>query len=127
MNAEEFVGGVHAAAYRNAISGVLKQLANPAGRRPRKDVVELSKWFNQLTGEGRERVEGTVRRAVYQAIFDMLAVLDGVSAIDEDHTDLYLRTGDGTLLNEHHDLHELFQISVDHELGYVDEQGYPIG
>lgn len=126
MNAEEFVGGVRSAAYRSAINGVLRSMASPRGRRPRPHLVELSAWFNGLSSRDREQVESAVRLAADQATFNMLAVLDGVSAIDEDHTDLYLRTGDGALLNEHHDLHELFQISVDHELGYVDEQGYPL-
>jgi hypothetical protein len=126
MNAEEFVDGIYSAAYRSATNGVLRALASPPGRRPRPHLVELSAWFNGLSSEDREQVGSTVRLAADQAIFDILAVLDGVSVLDEGHTEFYLRTGDGTLLNEDHDLHELFQISVDHELGYVDEQGKPL-
>lgn len=125
MNADEFVEDIRLTVYRSAIDGTLRQLARPAGRKPRPDVAELSAWFNTLTPEDRERVAALVRRAVYQAIFGVMTALDGVKVIDDAGTEFYLRTGDGTLLNEGHDLHELFQISVDHELGYVDEYGNP--
>ena len=88
--------------------------------------MELSAWFNLLTATDKERVANVVRTAAYSAVFNMMAVLDGVKVIDEAHTELYLRTGSGELLNGDHDLHELFQIAVDHELGYVDEFGNPL-
>jgi hypothetical protein len=124
VTAEDFIKGVHVQVYRAAIDSTLRQLAKPIGSRA--DRVELSAWFNGLTAEDKERVAGVVRSAVYSAVFDMMAVLDGVKVIDNNQTELYLRTGSGALLNEDHDLHELFQISVDHELGYVDEFGRPL-
>ncbi len=127
MNAEEFVEGIHSAVYQSAIEDVLTTMAHPPGRRPRPHLVKLSEWFGGLVGEDRERVKGVIRLAADHAVFGVMAVLDGVRTIDDEHTELYLRTGDGTLLNEDHDLHELFRISVDHELGYVDEQGKPLG
>jgi hypothetical protein len=84
-------------------------------------------WRSSRAAEDKERVAGVVRSAAYSAVFNMMAVLDGVKVIDNQHTELYLRTGSGTLLNEGHDLHELFQISVDRELGYVDKFGNPLG
>ena len=71
-------------------------------------------------------IAGLVARALRLKNPFMMAVLDGVKVIDEAHTELYLRTGSGELLNGDHDLHELFQIAVDHELGYVDEFGNPL-
>jgi hypothetical protein len=123
MNAEEFIEGIQINVYKSAIKGVVKNLSDPPGRKPRKDLVELSTWFNQLTDEDREQVAGAVRLAAYQATFGMMAVLDGVRVIDDRQTEFYLRTDTGILLNEDHDLHELFQIAVDHQLGYVDQQG----
>ena len=126
MNADEFVDAVHVAVYKSAINAVLRALTNPPGRSPRPHLVELSSWFNGLSDDDKAQLRGVVRLAVDQAVFGMMAMLDGERTIDNAHTELYLRTGDGTLLNEQHDLHELFQISVDHELGYVDEFGKPL-
>jgi len=128
MNSEEFVQGIYASVYKTSIEAVIKTIADPPGRRPRRDLVELSSWYNGLSDADKSQVRGVVRRAVDQAIFGMLAVLDGVRVIDDRHTDLYLRTGDGTLLNDpsENELHALFQITVDHELGYVDEMGRPL-
>ncbi|HYB89133.1 MAG TPA: hypothetical protein VEC76_19965 [Streptosporangiaceae bacterium] len=126
MNTDQFIEGVRVAVYHAAIRGVLKDLAESAGKPPWRDLPELSRWFEGLPAGDKEKVAGIVRHAAYAAVFTMMAALDGVSAIDDQATELYLRTGDGTALNENHDLHELFQITVDHELGYVDESGNPI-
>jgi hypothetical protein len=128
MNSEEFVEGIYAAVYKTSIEAVIKTIADPPGRRPRRDLVELSSWYNGLSDADKSHVRAVVRRAADQAIFGMLCVLDGVRVIDDPHTDLYLRTGDGTLLNDpsENELHALFQTAVDHELGYVDEQGRPL-
>jgi len=124
VNADDFIEGVRVQVYRAVIDGTLRQLARPVGSRA--DRVELSELFNGLAAEDKERVAGVVRSAVDGTVFNMMAVLDGVKVIDNEQTELYLRTGSGALLNEDHDLHELFQISVDHELGYVDESGRPL-
>ena len=128
MNSEQFVEAVNTAVCHPAIKGVLATITSPPGRRPRRDLAELSSWYNGLSDGDKNQVRVLVRTAVHQAIFDMMAVLDGAKAIDDEHTELYLRTGDGTLLNDPaaSELHALFQIAVDHELGYVDESGNPI-
>jgi hypothetical protein len=126
MNTDQFIEGVRVAVYHAAIRGVLKDLAESAGKPPWRDLSELSSWFEGLPTRDKDKVAGIVRHTAYAAVFSMMAVLDGVSAIDDQATELHLRTGDGTVLNENHDLHELFQIAVDHELGYVDEFGNPI-
>jgi hypothetical protein len=61
-----------------------------------------------------------VRFAVDHAVFGVLAVLDGVRVIDNDHSELYLRTGAGELLNEQHDLHDIFRAVVDQKLRSAD-------
>jgi hypothetical protein len=127
MNSEQFVEAINASVCHPAINGVLATIADP-GRRPRRDLAELSAWYNGLGEDDKSQVRVLVGRAVHQAIFDMMVVLDGATVIDDEHTDLYLRTGDGTLINDPpaNELHALFQITVDHELGYVDESGNPI-
>lgn len=128
MNSEQFVEAINTAVCHPAINAVLATVTSPPGRRPRRDLADLSSWYNGLAEEDQDQARVLVRRAVQQAIFDMMAVLDGVAAIDDEHTDLYLRTGDGTLINDPAatELHALFQVTADHELGYVDESGNPI-
>jgi hypothetical protein len=125
VNADDFIKGVHTQVYRAGIDATLQLLAKPVG--PRPDRLELSAWYNRLPREDKERVAEVVQAAAYSAIFGMMVVLDGASPIDDDHTELHLETSSGSHLNGEHDLHELFQISVDHDLGYVDEFGRPLG
>jgi hypothetical protein len=118
VNAEEFVKGLQLVVYRQVVKSVPRSMANPPGRRPREELVQLSSWFNSLSDEGKERVKSVVRLTADHAVFGVLAVLDGVRALDDNHTELYLRTGDGTLLNEYPELHDIFRAMVDEEIGF---------
>jgi hypothetical protein len=118
VNAEEFVKGLQLVVYRRVVEDVPRIMANPPGRRPREELVQLSSWFNSLGDEDKERVKGVVRLTADHAVFDVLAVLDGVRMLDDNHTELHLRTGDGVLLNEDHELHEIFRSVVDKEIGF---------
>src|SRR5713226_2941159 len=110
MNAGEFVDRIHHVVYRAAIDDVQNVLAYPPGRSPAPDLVELSTWFDGLAEEDKRQAARVIRLAVDHAVFGMMAILDGVRVIDDGgRTELYLRTGDGTLLNEKHDLHDIFR------------------
>jgi hypothetical protein len=124
MNSDQFVDGIYAAVYKSAINTVLKTLANPPGRQPRRYQAELSSWYNSLADEDKQQVANVIREAVDQTVFGMLAVLDGVRTIDDEHSDLYLRTGDGTLLNDPagNELHAIFRATVDDDLLSVDDR-----
>lgn len=126
MNTDDFIDGVYEVIYQGSIKTSLQELADPPGRRPRRDLAEVSSWYNGLSAPDKDKIKDVVRLAVYRAMFHMMAALDQVSKIDDEGTGLDLTTDDGTVLNEDHDLHELFQIKVDRELGYVDESGNPI-
>ncbi|WP_155859520.1 hypothetical protein [Cellulomonas sp. KRMCY2] len=117
MDPHSFVDGVHIAVYRTAIDGVIKLLRTPPGRSPRPDLVALSTWFNGLDERSAEQVKEVIRLAVDQSVFGLLAVLDGVRAVDNEVTDLIL-LGDGTPLNAEGDLHDQFRSLVDQELGF---------
>lgn len=113
MNADEFAEGIYLVAYESAVQGVIKVLSQPPGRRPRPELVKLSVWFNGLSEGDQERLADVVRLAADHAIFGVLAVLDGVRVLDEAHTEFELRTGNGTLVNAEHDLHDAFRAAVD--------------
>lgn len=74
---EAFINAIHSAVYRTAIDGVLRLLESPPGRRPRPKLVDLSSWFNGLDENGRDQVRDVVRLSVDQALFGILAGIDG--------------------------------------------------
>jgi hypothetical protein len=116
MQASEFVDAVYLAVYRTTIDGVTRLLAQPPGRRPRRDIAQLSAWYNNLSERDRDRVQDAVRLAVDQAVFGMLAALDGARSLGQ-HNELTVRDGDVDITADH-DLHDLFRYRVDRELGY---------
>lgn len=116
MPPREFIDVVYTAVYRTAIDGVVRLLAQPPGRRPRSDIVELSAWYNGLSDHERDRVQEVVRLSVDQAVFGMLATLDGSRSLGGD-AEMSLQSG-GVDLKADHELHDLFRERVDQELGY---------
>jgi hypothetical protein len=112
----DFVEAVYVAVYRTAIDGVIRLLVQPSGRRPRREIADLSAWYGDLSEQDRDVVGMVVRLAVDQAVFGMLAALDGSRSLGAG-VDLNLRE-DGTDLTAAHDLHEIFRSRVDEELGY---------
>jgi hypothetical protein len=117
MDSRSFVDGVHTAVYRTTIDGVTRLLRTPPGRSPRPDLIFLSAWFNALDEHSAEQVREVIRLSVDQSVFGLLAVLDGVRAVDTDGADLTLLS-DGAPLNAEGDLHDQFRGLVDQELGF---------
>ena len=115
MGARSFIDSVYTAVYRTAIDGVLRHLAHPPGRRPRQDLVDLSSWFNGLDEDGQDRVREVVRLSVDQAVFGMLAGLDGSRNLNLDGQ-LSLSVN-GSEVAPDHDLHDTFRSLVDQVAG----------
>jgi hypothetical protein len=116
MRPPDFVDAVYAAVYRTAVDGVIRLLIRAPGRRPRQDIAELSTWYNGLGEHDRDRVQEVVRLTADQAVFGMLAALDGSRTLGRG-VELSLYT-DGVDLTADHALHDLFRNRVDQELGY---------
>jgi hypothetical protein len=115
MGARTFIDAVYTAVYRTTIEGVLRLLAQPPGRRPRQDLVDLSSWFKGLDEDGRDRIAEVVRLSVDHAVFGMLAGLDGSRHLGLDG-ELSLSVN-GSDVAPDHDLHDMFRGLVDQELG----------
>ena len=93
MNNREFVEAVKHEVRDSAVEGVLQNYAQPAGRAPRRELVETSHWYNSLDETGKMMVGRIIRESVDEAIFGLLCVLDGVRNIEDDE-----RRGDLKLL-----------------------------
>jgi hypothetical protein len=115
MRARDFIEAVYAGVYRTAIDGVIRLLVQPPGRRPRRHITDLSAWYNGLAEHDQDRVQEVVRLSVDQAVFGMLAALDGSRSLGQD-AEMSLRSGDAALAPDH-GLHDLFRSRIDEELG----------
>ena len=76
---------------------------------PSPELVSLSEWYRGLNDEDAERVRSVIRLSADQAVFGFLAVLDGVRAIDNEHTELTLHAA-GNLVNGDGELHDEFRV-----------------
>jgi hypothetical protein len=79
---KQFVVAIRTSVAERASENVLQQLKSPAGRRPDKRLLELSRWFNSLEPKDQDRVREVMNQSVDHAVFGFLCVLDGVRAIE---------------------------------------------
>ena len=114
MTKRAFVGTLAQVALDNAISGEVRVLRDPPGRRPSLDLSARSEWFLGLGDDDRTMVVEAMRAAGYGVLHSVLCVLDGVAAIDAGPnkgtlTLLYERDGVTTDLTSHaeEDLHDM--------------------
>ena len=98
MKSEAFIKSIKTNVHDSSVSGVVETLTHPSGRKPPKRVAELSAWFCSLSASDRARVEQVIQFAVHSSIFGLLAVVDGVRAVEGGHADgsfeLSYRRGD---------------------------------
>jgi hypothetical protein len=83
MNRRKFVEIIRRIVLEATAKSTAKILKNPPGRRPRRELVELSHWYQSLSDSDKEMVEKLLSAAAHQAVFGMLAVIDGARVIDE--------------------------------------------
>lgn len=119
MKQDEFISGIKQAVYEAAVKGTMGIIQNPPGRRPAAKLLALSQWFEKLSVADRKLMESVVELSCRQAVFGLLAVIDGVRQIE--HTsekgtlELWFCKDDAeTLLNspEAEQLHDLFNQQV---------------
>jgi hypothetical protein len=82
MKPEEFVGRVREVVLEASVSDTLAVVQSPPGRRPARELVELSKWFNALGDSDRAMVKRILDLQARQAVFGFLSVIDGSRQIE---------------------------------------------
>ena len=115
MNAKEFVDAIRLLVMEAAVSDTVSVVQRPPGRRPSRELAELSAWFNGLSESDREMLKRMLELVSRQAVFGFLAVLDGARKVGSSESGLdhfELRSVHGTaievLCGPHGDsLHEL--------------------
>jgi len=115
MNSETFVEALRRYVMDAAIEDTIANLKNPPGRRVVRSERERSDWYNNLPPEQAEYVDGAIAAAAHQALFGVLAVLDGARTVDHEggRFELAYVGGRRTLLNDPQGagLHDLLNAS----------------
>jgi hypothetical protein len=118
MTKEEFVEIVKLQTSDSAVSGTIKTLTRPPGRKPSPRLVLLSTWYNQLSAKDQAMLAEALKESAEAAMFGLFCILDGVRSIengpDKGELEMYLvRAGEKTLLNDprQEELHNMFNAS----------------
>jgi len=122
MTPDELISAIKVVVHDAALNGVVESLRSPPGRRPPKKTTELSQWYLSLPAKDRDMVRHVAKHSIHAAIFGLLAVLDGVTAIesteDKGEIEVLLQKGGQTsrLNRQSEDLHDLYQSLVWNEV-----------
>jgi hypothetical protein len=113
MTSETFISTLRIQVCNGAVEAVLAALATPSGKQPSQRDVELSHWYIAQTSPVQGLVREIIEEAVEQAVFNVLAILDGVAPIGSGNSRLELFGVEGSgraLLNDPscEELHRLF-------------------
>ncbi|ALM52426.1 hypothetical protein [Halomonas huangheensis] len=113
MNADDFVDAFKRAVKDGAVQDTISVLKSPPGRRPAHDILEISKFYNELEDREKEEIEKIIQYVADGAAFGALCVLDGVRAIEENGEKgelslFYKKDGQCTAINENKDLHDIY-------------------
>ncbi len=83
MNSEDFVAALKRHVRDAAIEDTIANLKQPPGRRvPPKEQIR-SDWYNTLSSEDAAQVNSIIATAVHEALFGLLAIIDGVRTIGD--------------------------------------------
>lgn len=86
MTPDEFVNALRQVVLEQSVDTTLSAVEHPPGRRPSRELVEASVWYSRLTEEDRAQVRAIAAMVAHDAVFGMLAVLDGARAVESTPT-----------------------------------------
>ena len=119
MTAIEFIKCIKQVVYDSSVNGCVSLLQKPPGRKPSEKLVELSRYVNQLSEYDKEMMYSIIKLASSQAIFGLLAVIDGVRQFEDSESkgsfDLrFNKDGNSVIINDPNEeyLHDLFNQQV---------------
>jgi hypothetical protein len=114
MNEKLFISALKKVVLDGAVDSVMELLDKPPGRRPLKEIQQLSSWLHSLGAEKTEIVRSLVGLAARQATYNFLSLLDGIAAFEpagpKGKLELYYVKGDERILLNEEDGEELTSI-----------------
>lgn len=101
MKGEDFVEALRTHVLEAAVEDTLAFLKAPPGRRVTQEERALSNWFNDLPELHREYFASTLKMVSQQAVFGVLAAIDGARKIadGEGRFELAYVSDDTVILN----------------------------
>jgi hypothetical protein len=84
VNSEDFVEALRRHVGDAAVEDMIANLKQPPGRRVPPAERARSDWYNALSPEDAKHVNSVIATAVHEAMFGVLAVLDGARTIDDE-------------------------------------------
>jgi hypothetical protein len=82
MTSEDFVRALQETVLSRAVDSTLSSIEAPPGRRPRRDLVEANMWYQALSEKDRLELRRVAAMVAHQAVFGLLAVLDGSRVVE---------------------------------------------
>lgn len=116
MTKYEFIEKIRKVVRDSSIEDMRHVLTKSVGRKPAKELVIASNWYNMLNDEAKDIVNRIIEMSIDNAVFGLLCVLDGVRVIEDPDTRgnlklSYINNDEETSLNEFEDgdfLHEIY-------------------
>lgn len=84
MNTESFVKKVKNSQRISTKDALIRLLEAPPGRKPRKSLVQLSIWYNQLSEDDKKNLEKVILETIDSTLFGFFCILDHVGFIEDD-------------------------------------------
>lgn len=84
MTPEQFVVALRKVVLARAVDGTIASLEHPPGRCPEHALIESSAWYHNMSDNDRSVLRHVLTMTAHQSVFGVLAVLDGVRAVEDD-------------------------------------------
>lgn len=83
MNTELFVKKIIDSQRISTKDALIRLLEAPPGRKPRKNIVQLSIWYNQLSEDDKKKLGEVILETIDSTLFGFFCVLDHVGFIED--------------------------------------------
>ena len=82
MTVEEFAKLMETHALHGTVKNLISNFTSPPGRRPRKEIIDVSTFFLKLSTPEKEIFETAIFESVRQSIFAVFSIIDGATIVD---------------------------------------------
>lgn len=83
MKPDDFVRALKSHCSDSAVVDCLCSFAEPPGRSPTAELVQISKWFHTLSEEDQPLFRAALQQVADATLFGVLCVIDGVRVIED--------------------------------------------
>lgn len=83
MTPEEFINALRKVVLERCAKNTLAVIEKPPGRRPSTELLEANAWLETLSEADRTKLRTVASMAAHQAVFGVLAVLDGARVVED--------------------------------------------